>query len=109
VNLAATLSLCDGTNSLPPAKVTDYTTCEPAIMAYDDTKVQAIINEIDGKTSDGTSRARVPTIFGMNFQQVSVGEKLRSGGTRTRAARRARFSRGPSLTSTRPSGAWSPS
>jgi hypothetical protein len=80
VNLAATKGKCDGTNSLPPAKVSDYTTCGPAIMAYDDTKVQAIINEIDGKTSDGTPGARVPTIFGMNFQEVSVAEKLPVGG-----------------------------
>jgi hypothetical protein len=81
VNLAATLALCDGkTNSLPLAKVGDYTTCEPAIMAYDDVKVQAVINEIDGRTSDGSRAARVPAIFGMNFQQVSVAEKLPVGG-----------------------------
>jgi hypothetical protein len=81
VNLAATLNLCDGTtNSLPLSKVSDYTTCEPAVTAYDDTKVQAVINEMDGKTSDGTKSAPVPTIFGMNFQQVSVGEKLPVGG-----------------------------
>ena len=43
--------------------------------AYDDTKVAAIINEIDGKTSAGKDGAGVPAIFGMNFQAVSVGEK----------------------------------
>jgi predicted AlkP superfamily pyrophosphatase or phosphodiesterase len=80
VDLAATLALCDGTNSLPPSKVSDFTTCMPSVLAYDDTKVQAIVNEIDGLTSDGTAKARVPTIFGMNFQQVSVGEKLPIGG-----------------------------
>jgi Type I phosphodiesterase / nucleotide pyrophosphatase len=80
VNLAATKALCDGTNSLPVAKVTDYTTCGPAVMAYDDTKVQAIINQIDGKRSDGSAAAPVPTIFGMNFQAVSVGQKLPVGG-----------------------------
>jgi arylsulfatase A-like enzyme len=81
VNLTATLALCDGTtNSLPLSKVGDYTTCEPAIMAYDDVKVQSVINEIDGKTSDGSKLARVPTILGMNFQEVSVGEKLTVGG-----------------------------
>jgi predicted AlkP superfamily pyrophosphatase or phosphodiesterase len=78
VNLPATLSQCNSTNSL--SKVTDYTTCEPSIMAYDDTKVQAVINWIDGKPSNGMGTARVPTIFGMNFQQVSVGEKLPVGG-----------------------------
>jgi arylsulfatase A-like enzyme len=81
VDLAATLRLCDGTtNSLPLAKVSDYTTCEPAIMAYDDVKVQAVVNEIDGRTSDGSRAARVPAVFGMNFQQVSVAEKLPVGG-----------------------------
>jgi predicted AlkP superfamily pyrophosphatase or phosphodiesterase len=81
VNLTATLAQCDGTtNSLPLSKVSDYTTCEPSVMAYDDVKVQAVINEIDGMTSDGSKTARVPTILGMNFQQVSVGEKLPIGG-----------------------------
>lgn len=81
VDLAGSLALCDGTtNSLPLGKVTDYTTCEPAIMAYDDVKVQAVLNEIDGKSADGSRAARVPTILGMNFQQVSVGEKLPVGG-----------------------------
>jgi hypothetical protein len=81
VNLAGSLALCDGTtNSLPLTKVTDYTTCEPTVMAYDDVKVQAVVNEIDGKTSDGSAKAPVPAIFGMNFQQVSVAEKLPVGG-----------------------------
>jgi hypothetical protein len=81
VDLTGSLALCDGvTNSLPLAKVDDYTTCMPAVMAYDDVKVQAVINELDGLTSDGTKHAPVPTILGMNFQQVSVGEKLPVGG-----------------------------
>lgn len=80
VNLGATLGLCDGTNSLPPAKVSGYTTCIPAVEAYDDVKVQAVINQIDGRTSDGANEAPVPTLFGMNFQEVSVGEKLPVGG-----------------------------
>jgi Type I phosphodiesterase / nucleotide pyrophosphatase len=47
-----------------------------ATNAYDQLKVTAILNEIDGKTSDGSKTAPVPAIFGMNFQSVSVGEKL---------------------------------
>lgn len=79
IDLAGTLAQCDGTtNSLPT--VTDYTTCQPSVTAYDDVKVQAVINEIDGLSSDGSKTAPVPTIFGMNFQQVSVGEKLPVGG-----------------------------
>jgi arylsulfatase A-like enzyme len=39
-------------------------------------KVDAILNEIDGKNHLGTRRTQVPTIFGMNFQALSVGQKL---------------------------------
>ena len=46
------------------------------IRCYDQFKVQAVLNWIDGKTHDGTATAPVPNIFGMNFQAVSVGEKL---------------------------------
>jgi hypothetical protein len=81
VDLTGSLALCDGTtNSLPLKKVTDFTTCEPSVMAYDDTHVQAVINWIDGKTGDGSKAGPVPAIFGMNMQQVSVGEKLPVGG-----------------------------
>jgi len=38
--------------------------------------VNAILNEIDGKNHLGTKATQVPTIFGMNFQAVSVGQKL---------------------------------
>ncbi|MDR3418269.1 MAG: alkaline phosphatase family protein [Nevskia sp.] len=80
VNLAATLAQCDGTNSLPVAKVSDYTTCIPSVEAYDDTHVQAAINWIDGLRSDGGPGLGVPTLFGFNMQQVSVAEKLPVGG-----------------------------
>ena len=46
------------------------------IQCYDTLKVNAILNEIDGKTHLGLSKAPVPNIFGMNFQAVSVGQKL---------------------------------
>ncbi len=46
------------------------------IQCYDTLKVNAILNEINGKNHNGTSSAPVPAIFGMNFQTVSVGEKL---------------------------------
>jgi len=44
--------------------------------AYDASKVQAILNEIGGKDSSGSKTAPVPVLFGMNFQSVSVGQKL---------------------------------
>ena len=39
-------------------------------------KVQGVINQIHGRRHDGTPGLGVPTIFGMNFQAVSVGQKL---------------------------------
>jgi hypothetical protein len=44
--------------------------------AYDASKVAAIVNEINGLDSSGTNKVVVPVLFGMNFQAVSVGEKL---------------------------------
>jgi hypothetical protein len=46
------------------------------IQCYDTLKANAIVNEINGKTHDGTGSAPIPTVFGMNFQSVSVGQKL---------------------------------
>ncbi|MFL6605543.1 MAG: alkaline phosphatase family protein [Steroidobacteraceae bacterium] len=46
------------------------------IKCYDQLKVNAVLNWIDGKTHLGTASAVVPKIFGMNFQAVSVGQKL---------------------------------
>jgi hypothetical protein len=46
------------------------------IQCYDSLKVQAILNEIDGKDHSGTVTRPVPNVFGMNFQVVSVGQKL---------------------------------
>jgi predicted AlkP superfamily pyrophosphatase or phosphodiesterase len=39
-------------------------------------KVQGILNEIKGLKHDGTPGPGVPAVFGMNFQAVSVGQKL---------------------------------
>ncbi len=39
-------------------------------------KVQGILNEIHGFTHDGKTKVGVPAVFGMNFQAVSVGQKL---------------------------------
>jgi hypothetical protein len=46
------------------------------IKCYDSLKVQAILNEINGLTHDGKSKAPTPALFGMNFQVVSIGQKL---------------------------------
>jgi hypothetical protein len=59
-----------------PSQVGDYTGSFKNIQCYDTLKVHAILNEIDGKTHNGKSKAPVPNVFGMNFQAVSIGQKL---------------------------------
>ena len=54
----------------------DWTTDFDSIKCYDQLKVNAVVNWIHGKNHLGTAKTKVPTIFGMNFQAVSVGEKL---------------------------------
>jgi hypothetical protein len=88
VNIAASIGTtvstpgCNATNSIlksssvDSSSLTDITYCTKTTEAYDDSKVQSIINQIDGKRSDGSGQQVVPTVFGMNFQAVSVGQKL---------------------------------
>ena len=58
----------------------DWTTSFIEIRCYDQLKVNAVLNWINGKTHLGGTTAPVPgivpAIFGMNFQAVSVGQKL---------------------------------
>ncbi len=67
---------CNNNGNPPDNNGGDWTTSFMNIQCYDTLKVNAVVNWIDGKTHLGTSAARVPAIFGMNFQAVSVGEKL---------------------------------
>ncbi len=60
----------------PGSDLTAWTNSFENIQCYDTLKVNAIVNEIDGKNHLGTKRTQVPNIFGMNFQAVSVGQKL---------------------------------
>ena len=48
--------------------------------AYDDIKVQAILNEISGRDHSGTRQIGVPTLFGMNFQAISMAQKMIGNG-----------------------------
>jgi hypothetical protein len=61
-------------NSTTPGN--DWTTDFDAIKCYDQLKVNAVVHWINGKNHLGTKKAPVPVILGMNFQAVSVGEKL---------------------------------
>lgn len=56
-----------------------WTTDFRNIQCYDLLHVQALINQIDGYTHDRSKKVGVPTLFGFNFQAVSVGEKLKQG------------------------------
>jgi hypothetical protein len=64
----------------------DWTTGFDAIKCYDQLKVNAVVNWINGEPHlGGTPGSKpVPVIFGMNFQAVSVGEKLISPASATR-------------------------
>lgn len=55
-----------------------WTTSFANIQCYDSTHVQAVLNQIDGYTHDGSTKVGVPALFGTNFQSVSVGEKLKA-------------------------------
>lgn len=46
------------------------------IMANDELKVAAVLNQIDGLNHQGTARVGVPAIFGMNFQAPNIGQKF---------------------------------
>jgi len=54
----------------------DWTKDNLLTQQYDSYKVQAVINEINGRDHSGTSTVGTPAIFGMNFQTVSTAEKL---------------------------------
>ncbi|MGC2402823.1 MAG: alkaline phosphatase family protein [Acidobacteriaceae bacterium] len=60
----------------PSSDVTAWTNSFQNIQCYDQLKVNAVLNWINGKDHLGNKSATVPTIFGMNFQAVSVGQKL---------------------------------
>ncbi|MBV9551478.1 MAG: alkaline phosphatase family protein [Alphaproteobacteria bacterium] len=59
----------------------DFTSSIDGVEFYDGIKVQAVLNEINGFDHTGKIRyGAPPAIFGMNFQAVSVGQKLKIGG-----------------------------
>ena len=68
----------DGT---PYPSDTDWAHDDAATKQYDTYKVNAVINEINGFDHSGTSQVGTPAIMGMNFQTVSVAEKVDSAST----------------------------
>ena len=79
-SIPVSLPTVPGCNPLPDQTAVSssnaWTDSFANIQCYDSLKVQAILNEIGGKDHSGTSNRRVPSIFGMNFQVVSVDQKL---------------------------------
>ena len=61
---------------IAPDGATSWTDDNAATKQYDNYKVQAVINEIDGYDHSGRYKVGVPAIFGMNFQTVSTAQKL---------------------------------
>ena len=59
-----------------PAPDDGWTNSFDDIKCYDLLHVQAVLNQIDGFNHDRSAKVGVPTLFGTNFQAVSVGEKL---------------------------------
>src|SRR5262249_1114146 len=60
----------------PTSRGGDFTSAIDAVEFYDGLKVQATLNQINGFDHSGNTRLGTPAIFGMNFQSVSVGQKL---------------------------------
>jgi len=79
---------------LPNVKTVEGASCDPIrdtnvngsvwntsfenIQCYDAIKVDALLNEIAGKTHTGAP-AKTPAVFGMNFQSVYVGQSVIEG------------------------------
>jgi type I phosphodiesterase/nucleotide pyrophosphatase len=76
IDLIKNLGLHSTAPTPPVVAGADFTGTVPAVEWYDGIKVQAILNEIDGLDHTGKRRLGTPAIFGMNFQAVSVGQKL---------------------------------
>jgi hypothetical protein len=62
-----------------PAGAASWTSSFENIQCYDALRVNALLKEIAGKTHSGAP-ARVPAVFGMNFQSVYFGESLNEPG-----------------------------
>ncbi len=67
-------------NSLTAPGGVDWTTDASFARTYDWFKVPAVLNQIHGFDHTGRNHVGVPALFGMNFQAVSVGQKLTANG-----------------------------
>lgn len=67
-------------DSLIPGTKVSTTGSFKAEREFDEARVKVLLNEMKGLDSAGRAKAAVPQLFGMNFQAVSVGQKLPQGG-----------------------------
>jgi len=68
---------------ITPPDGDDATDSVEATIAYDGIKAQAVVNELKGEDSAGKAKVGVPAILGLNFQAVSVAQKLKGNGYKT--------------------------
>ncbi|KAA6464875.1 alkaline phosphatase family protein [Acidobacteria bacterium AB60] len=64
------------------ADLTSWTNSFVNVKCYDTLKVNAVVNWINGKSHLGDKSTRTPNLFGMNFQSVSVAQKLIENGVK---------------------------
>ncbi|MGH6868052.1 MAG: alkaline phosphatase family protein, partial [Methylocella sp.] len=76
IDLIHSLGLKSTAPKPTPVPGADFTGTIDGIEWYDGIKVQAILNEINGLDHTGKNWLGTPRLFGMNFQAVSVGQKL---------------------------------
>lgn len=67
-------------DALIPGTRTRTTGSFSAERDFDGTRVAALLNMMRGYDGAGSARVGVPALFGMNFQAVSVGQKLPKAG-----------------------------
>jgi hypothetical protein len=78
----------------------DNTVSVVCTVQNDYLKVQFLLNKILGLTHDGNPGVGVPTLFGMNFQAVSVGQKLEADNKVTPPAKPCPTDVDPSINGT---------
>jgi hypothetical protein len=68
-------------NGVPYPQDDDWAHIDAATKQYDGYKVQAVLNEISGLDHSGKTKVGTPAIFGLNFQTLSVAQKIISDPT----------------------------
>jgi hypothetical protein len=68
-------------NGVPYPQDDDWAHIDAATKQYDGYKVQAVLNEIGGFDHSGKAKVGTPAVFGLNFQTLSVAQKIISDPT----------------------------